>query len=614
MSSASGQAMRKTDVRAGDSIEFSYAQAPHDPGSLKGVSPGKTRVYLGFEMQREDIRKFAGSKVTGFSVYSPFANYTSTNTVVNGRFFYSLDLKTEEYAQDFKFSMKAGEYNTKSIDEPYTITGDEESLFFGYSLVVPKANNMLYLVSDKVPNKATALLYGTSDEDAMPGSFFSAGESLGALCMAVTLERDGLPHTATFSDMPEVICLPYGEGGTYPFNITATIADPIETMEIEYSLGGRPYTAEVKWSPAIAGGTYRNFVAEVDFPAISEEIAEQVAFRITKINGRDNEAVGEADTRVAILEHYPDHQTLYEEYTGTWCGFCPRGFAALEYIAKNHPGFVTASFHYGQGMMDPMQALDFYPTSVKNFGFPCAVLNRNSLFDPYFGSQAYAYPVPIVGDILARNAVRTVWSVNVSHKWIDEDTLEAEAEVANMAGFDDGEYKVAYMLIADGLSGTTPAWMQYNNLSADAPVYVEELNAFCRGGKYGQDKVTGLVFNDVVVSPDGVLGIKGSVPSRLEPGERVSHGFAFDLRTIPSDLIPDKRKLRVVAMVLDKDGNVLNCAKDEVDDFDPNAVEGIFDANAPAEYFDLNGTMVAEPTEGIYIRRQGAKADKVIIR
>ena len=265
-------------------------------------------------------------------------------------------------------------------------------------------------------------------------------------------------------------------------------------------------------------------------------------------------------------------------------------------------------------LMDPMQALDFYPTSVKNFGFPCAVLNRNSLFDPYFGSQSYAYPVPIVGDILARNAVRTVWSVNVSHKWIDEDTLEAEAEVANMAGFDDGEYRVAYLLIADGLSGTTPAWMQYNNLSADAPVYVEELNAFCRGGKYGQGKVAELVFNDVVVSPDGVLGIKGSVPSKLEPGGRVSHGFAFDLRTIPSDLIPDKRKLRVVAMVLDRDGNVLNCAKDEVNDFDPNAVEGIFDANAPAEYFDLNGMKVAEPSEGIYIRRQGAKTDKVIIR
>lgn len=44
-------------------------------------------------------------------------------------------------------------------------------------------------------------------------------------------------------------------------------------------------------------------------------------------------------------------------------------------------------------------------------------------------------------------------------------------------------------------------------------------------------------------------------------------------------------------------------------------IEGIgMDETAPAEYFTLQGVRVANPTEGLYIVRRGAKAQKVIIR
>ena len=37
-------------------------------------------------------------------------------------------------------------------------------------------------------------------------------------------------------------------------------------------------------------------------------------------------------------------------------------------------------------------------------------------------------------------------------------------------------------------------------------------------------------------------------------------------------------------------------------------------ADAPVEYFTLQGIRVAEPSNGIYLRRQGSKTEKVIIR
>lgn len=46
----------------------------------------------------------------------------------------------------------------------------------------------------------------------------------------------------------------------------------------------------------------------------------------------------------------------------------------------------------------------------------------------------------------------------------------------------------------------------------------------------------------------------------------------------------------------------------------PAGVEDItVDSNAPAVYFDLQGRKVANPEKGIYIKRQGAKATKVVL-
>ena len=38
------------------------------------------------------------------------------------------------------------------------------------------------------------------------------------------------------------------------------------------------------------------------------------------------------------------------------------------------------------------------------------------------------------------------------------------------------------------------------------------------------------------------------------------------------------------------------------------------DANAPVEYYNLQGVRVAEPANGLYIRRQGNTAAKVLVK
>ena len=600
-------------TRADESFDFTYAESPYTALSLNGTTGGVTRAYMLFEMSKEDIKTFAGSKVTGFTVCSPTDYDGTSNSITDARFFYSTSTSKEDYTQDFNMLRTPFAENKVALDTPYTITGDEETLIFGYSLVVPKKNDMYYVVVDYIPNAENTGIVGLSDDGSFPTEFQSFASAYGALCMSVTLECEKLPQFVSFYSMPYTLCLPLGESTSIPVTVKYTSGSPIESLDIEYTLGGKPYESKFEFPTPAGAGASKFLSFNLEIPAQSEKLNEQVEFRIAKVNGNANESEGAVfNATVVVVDEVPVHLTLYEEYTGTWCGYCPRGFAALEYIKKNYPEFVCASFHSGtQGATDPMQVTSDFPSDVS--GFPSAVLNRSLVVDPYYGTQQYDTELPVVGDILALNAVPTAWSVKVSHEWESEDVLVAKAQVANMAGFENRNYRIAYLLVADGLTGESRSWYQTNNYATEKPQFIEELNAFCRGGEYGKRTVSGLAFNDVVVSPNGINGEKGSIPQSLEPEQVAEHSLSFDLSKISSKLIPDRNKLRVIAAVVDPAGVVLNCAKDEVNDY-VAGVESVEDSDAPVEYYNLNGVKVTKPTEGVFIRRQGSNVTKVLVK
>ena len=600
-------------------MDFTYAGTPVDGYSLNGATGGVTRIYLGFEMSASDLKAFKGSKVTGFNVYSPFGNNNAANTIGEARFFYSFSLMEEDYSQDFTMTSSPMAENRIALTEPYTITGEENGIIFGYSFVIPKANNMFYLISDGVKTNGMAGIYGASNDTAFPQEFYTCADQIGALCMSLTLEAESFPTFGKFASIPSTICLPLGQATSLPVTLSATSDSPIESISVEYTLGGKLNEYEYSASTPIPAGASRMFKVNLEFPAQSEKLKETVEFKIIKVNGQPNEDEGAvAEATVIVVDEVPVRQTLFEEYTCTRCTWCPRGFAALEYIAKNYPDFVTASYHNtGQGA-DPMAVVSNFPSSVK--GNPGAFLNRtDEQMDPFYGNQEYMdLTVPMVGNILALNEIPTVWKISASHEWESSDILVAKADVANMAGYENEDYTIAYLLVADGLSGSTSLWNQTNGYASYAPdpANPEELNAFCRGGEYGKSSVKGLVFNDVVISGDGIHGVKGSLPTSLEAQVQATHTLRFDLSKIKSSLNVDRNKLRVITAVLDKNGQVLNCAKDEVNDYD-QATTGVADMveeNAPVEYFNLNGMKVANPTEGIFIRRQGSKTEKVVVK
>lgn len=500
---------------------------------------------------------------------------------------------------------------TAELPEAYTIPA--EGVYVGCTFTV-----------ENVASEATQYPMGAASGNT-PGSFYAFMNRVStkwtdqseqfASAMSVTLEVGDLAaENVSVVSCPEEVFTVFGVENKVPFTLSTSASEPVSSVDFEYSINGTAHTYHSELSTPVPAGIGRRFDADLVIPAQTENVNDRVEVKVTKVNGKENTSDNAtASFMFGVVSQAPARQTVMEEMTCTKCGYCTRGYAALEYLKANYPEFICISYHNnGQGT-DPMTVGN---APVAYGGNPNAALNRSMInLDPYYGTQKYDYEVPIVGDILAQNAQITPWGISVNYSWEDDDNLTASVKAYNVLGFENKNYKIGYVLVADGLSGTTASWAQTNYYSTEAPRYVTELNNFCRGGIYGKSTVPGLIFNDVAISTQGYTGVNGSVPTTLAAEEVVSHTQTWDLTKIKSGLIASKDKLRIVAFILDANGGIVNAAKVDVDkDFSGvQEVSGSVE-DAPVEYFNLNGVKVSDPSNGIFIRRQGSKTEKVVVK
>lgn len=301
----------------------------------------------------------------------------------------------------------------------------------------------------------------------------------------------------------------------------------------------------------------------------------------------------------------PVKRPLVEEYTGLWCSFCPRGFVALEEMAEQYgEDFVTISYHDNDAMA-AQNLKDRFPSRVN--AYPGASIDRVSVFDPSLLKNAYPRYL----------AMETNASVEVTLFWADEahSSLQATTEVTFIEDIENADYKIAHILVADGLSN--PSWRQSNAYtnSMDASLTGEWWDLFTKGGNY----VEGLTFNFVAVYSDGTKGIPGSVPTSITAGEPIVYSSLVEPAKIVN-LLNDEYvanygsldKLRMVSVLIDGAtgqvvnshvSNYLGSEPDDVEIPEPSRVNSI---NAPelseTYYIDFSGCRVANPEKGVYIK------------
>lgn len=495
--------------------------------------------------------------------------------------------------------------NTVKLDKPYLVPA--EGVYVGYSFTIDKEVNLAQGPVTVLTEVKPSGLYIHSSRCFL--KWLDVAEALGySASIEVALNGNKVQeHAVAPLDGDDV----YARTGD-PVDVSLTFENHgsagVKSMTIEYSLNGMTQQSEVTLPTAVKGFYGKSFVHSVKLPAINKPGRYDLGVKVVKVNGEENtDPAPEAVVPVNVLNTLPKHRTLLEEYTGTWCGFCPRGFVALEWLAANYPDeFVCVSYHNG----DPMEILDSdsFPSAVG--GFPDAWMDRGMEVDPYYGSDpTYTQDLYIINDLMARNQMFGVAEMNVEATLSDDGgTVDVKADVTFAQDMDASPYQLEYILLADGLTGEGGSWPQSNYFSGDTSVG-EPMSEFVNGEEY----VEGLVFNDVAVLMSQVGGIEGSLPAEVVGDQTLSHAYAFNLddalNTSFEPVIQDKTKLRVVALLVNTEtGEVANACKADVNasgyttgiahfgQTDSHAVSSV-------QFFDLSGRQLPARAKGAAIVR-----------
>ena len=579
-------------TRASGAVDFGYSEEPYTAYSLSNVVGAGSRFCVLFEMAPEDIKAYAGNQVTGFSVYSSTNQSGTSNTITEGRFFYTTDLSSEEYTQDFTMSKTAFALNEVAMESPYTITGEEKNLYFGYSFIIPKANNMYYVVVDGTPNNYPgSLIIGYAADGSFPTQFESVASEIGALCMTIKIEGDAIPENmASIKEVGYPRYLPIsGEGADIDFVVKNNSINDMTSVTVKASVTGMPDAVKTfDFSAVPFGGTV---MLTFDGLKANEEAFVDFAMQIVKVNGEEYDGAAVVANVPAYDEGFVK-KIVAEDATGTWCGWCPGGIEALEYLKTTYPDRAIAiGAHYGDEM-EIASYLDYINAYVD--GFPNVMYNRMISQTP---TQTYDKVCQYI-DLVAEYFDYPVYAeVTLDGKTSEDGKTASVTAYANFKLATSEPHYLSFVVVEDGVG----PYSQEN--------YYKKQKVAMNGWEKKNSQVP-TVFNDVARYYNCFPGIENSLPASIEANSINEYSIDLPLANVSGN------EYRVIALLTNaQTGDIINaCQYSMTKDNSSNAVESVLDASAPAEYFNLNGVKVAQPCNGIFIRRQGDKVEKIIIK
>lgn len=583
-------------------------------GTLSGIGTAKAETY-DMAMHITDPT-LAGLEIRGINVpvQAGAANITDYKAWLSTSLTLESNKNTPDIASvDFT---PDGKWAEVTFEKPYLLT--EEGVYVGYSLTVSSidvnnsndpgktpvmcltstATDGLYIHSSRTERKWKAL-----DQS----NYFTAGR---AYAFVVRLGGDRIKKYAAAFSTPDELSLYALTGQQKTLNLVLSNhgTSAITRITCDIDIDGE-VTQQVKATNL--KGTYygQHATVKLTLPAQQTTGSKPVKIHITKINDADNEDLDPAISfNIAILDKTPKHKPLMEEYTGGWCGWCPRGMAAMEAMtAKHGDDFIGIAYHNG----DPMQITINTPNTPS--GYPHGFIDRivtghdnqggEQGYDPFFGSNSGS-SLGIEKDWKARQSVFTPVALELDAEWANADStaILVHSKSTFVNALSNNPFRLSYVLVADDLHSDSRDWAQSNYYAgrSESDPYLKPLTALA-------GTIRDLHFNDVAVqlSCQGASAIEESLPEKVVDGQAYEHTYTFDISK--NTLIQDKSKLRVVAVLINTlTGEVSNAEKAQVPGSQTDGIGSLTtDAKVKASTFvDLAGRRVSTARRGIVIERQ----------
>ncbi len=334
---------------------------------------------------------------------------------------------------------------------------------------------------------------------------------------------------------------------------------------------GTDHTADIP----VEIGVGETATVEHPTPLNYSDIGEHtVNVTITLVNGNADTAPSDNDGSATFNTISADggKKVLVEEGTGTWCGWCPRGAVGMDYASENYPdSFIGIAVHNN----DPMENNE-YDSRAGFSAFPGMNVDRTIMGDDPSSDI-------IEGHILQRSSIPNPVKVEIT-PIVSGHELSVEANATFYSNFSNADFRLAAILVEDGVTGTGAGYNQANYYSGGAQGPMGGYESLPNPVPASQ-----MVYNHVGRALlGGYDGQEGSVPSVITDGQTVSYTFNY---TIPDEFFSND--LHVVVLVIDNStGQVLNANKADLGTLgvhDINLAEGFnMYPNPASDFVNLN--------------------------
>lgn len=478
----------------------------------------------------------------------------------------------------------------------------DEGLYVGYS----------FTATDPFP------VLTTSGQRSQPNGFFLQTSvsypgwrdfyayKYGNLAIEVLLNGEVYHNAVKLSSIAETIVFP-AQTAVLPVEFINLGIDGVTEIEYELTEDDGNINTCTYVLPVSVSEPKQRFLMELEFPAAATKAISYKNIRVTKVNGQPNELadVSAAEGAVITIEQNAPRSTVMEEFTGTWCGWCPRGMVGIENLLKDFGNsFIPIAVHGGS---DPMVIEDYADILAKVEGFPSCVLDREVAGDPFYGSTYGLGSEPSYGirnDVEAQLAKTTPAEVKISATSMEEEAIRVSTSIRLMyPRTTTPPYTVAYVVCADSLRGDTSAWWQNNDFSIPvAQKYKDDpyLGWLTDEGA----RIRDIAYNDVAIAAFGIDNGFEISPSEEWDGENWVEIDSHNLSLKGNQFIAEPSNLSVVAMIIDtKTGGIMNAAKTKLGATGQSLVEevGAVDSDQIISIYDITGRKLPALIKGVNI-------------
>lgn len=498
-------------------------------------------------------------------------------------------------------------WNTVMFDTPHVIQATDAFMVgYDYKQLTSTQSESSFPISiaKKGHIYGTSYIYGNYPASAggQGLAWYNIGDAGGNLSIQLIIESDNLPEKQVVFHGIGTDAAAYMPGQTGNANLTVfnNGTKDINAYAIDLMLNDTKVATYNSTAALASSG-----IADITVPfTVPQDFAIGNATLKATVATIDGAAPATAttalETKVDIRKLVFQQNVVVEEFTGTGCGYCPRGMAGMEKLSHQFGNrFIGIAIHQFNST-DPMYVGNYANMNWK--GAPNCTLNRNGKqIDPYFGSGG-----DIVSDFEAALKTTPSVSVNVKGTWSADTTMvNATAEVTSTVTA--SNYTIAFVLVADSLTGTANAWRQSNYLAGDTPSsYGNDpfITPYVSGGVYGKSSFFGK-FNDVLIgSSYSASGISQATLGALTADNTttVSYTVPVNAKDIAKKALKPEY-VYVVAIVIDNKGKIVNAGKTRVE----SNTTGIFDTTTTGKElkevarYTIDGRQITEPQKGVNI-------------